>query len=152
MRFKGLLVILGALFLAACNPMANLEEGEAQITKFERLYSKGQDDALFAMTGEKWREVSSREEFDDLLKVINARLGKIVSSERSNFNVNTFNGVTTTVIAMDTEFEQGKGTQVYTFQGGGEDMELVGWTVNSPRLIITADDLAHEGAEPRGAE
>ena len=124
--------------------MANLDEAEKQITRFENAYSAGNVDKLWGMTGDPWKEVSSRDEFDDLNTVLTARLGKIEESNRQNFNVNTTNGLTVTVVVMDTSFEQGDGLQTYTFHGDGEDMELVGWVVNSPRIQLTADDVMRE--------
>lgn len=146
------LIALMSVALAACNPMENLSQTEDKIAQFERLYSSGKVDALYGMTGTAWREVSTREEFDDLHRVVSTRLGKITASERSNFNINTSNGLTTTVIVMDTTFEHGTGTQTFTFHGNGEAMELVGWNVNSPRLAITVDDLATEEDETAAAE
>ncbi|MCK0128103.1 hypothetical protein [Erythrobacter sp. F6033] len=136
-----LLAFFGAIALAACNPIENLEQSESKIAQYEKAYSAGNTDALWRMSGEKLREITPRGDFDNLVTVFNSRLGKIESSERSNFSVNTNNGVTQTVIVMDTQFEQGEGTQTYTFFGHGEDMELVGWNVDSPRLAVTVDDL-----------
>lgn len=152
MTFKALLVGLAALLIAACNPIENINQTEDRIAEFERLYSNGDVDALYSMTGKAWRELSTREEFDDLHRVVSTRLGKVTASERSNFNINTTNGLTTTVIVMETEFEQGTGTQTFTFHGNGDEMELVGWNVNSPRLAITVDDLQDGEAEPAEAE
>ena len=42
---------------------------------------------------------------------------------------------------MQTIFEQGEGTETYTFSGSGEDMRLEGWNVNSNRLMITAAEV-----------
>lgn len=134
-------VLLG---VAGCNPMANLEEADEQVSQFEDIYSAGDVDRAWSMLGDAWKEVSTKQEFDDLHQVLSVRLGKINGSERVNFNVNSTNGVTTTVVVMDTNFEKGDGTQTYTFHGHGEDLELVGWTVNSPRLQLTADDVADE--------
>ncbi len=152
MNFRALLAGIAALLIVACNPIENINQTEVRIAKFERLYSSGDVDALYGMTGKAWRDVSTREEFDDLHRIVSTRLGKVTASERTNFNINTNNGLTTTVIVMETEFEQGQGTQTFTFQGNGEEMELVGWNVNSPRLAITVDDLQDREAEPAEAE
>ncbi|WP_271078145.1 hypothetical protein [Aurantiacibacter sp. MUD61] len=133
---------LAALLLAACNPVANMNEGEDRIADFQAAYSDGNSDALWAMVGPEFREVTSREEFDDLITVVSARLGPIESSEREGFNVNTNTGGTFTTVQMATQFEQGDGVEVYMFQGNGDDMRLVGWNVNSQRLMVTPEDIA----------
>lgn len=143
-QFKAVIVGMLALVLAACNPVENLEQSDAAIAQFETQYSAGNLDRMWGMTGEELREVTTREEFDDLYQFINMRLGKIVSSERSGFNLNTNNGVTRTVITMRTEFENGSGIQTYTFHGNGEEMTIVGWFVDSPELAISPSDLPTE--------
>lgn len=141
MVFRPFLIAIASVILAACNPIANYDQGGEEVERWHRLYSENDGDRLWGMTGEKFREVTTREEFDDLLTVVNARLGKVTSTDRGGFNVNSQLGGTTTVITMNTEFEQGSGQEVFTFLGKGEDMELVGWTVNSQRLTLTAADL-----------
>lgn len=139
-----------ALLLSACNPVANLDAGEQSIEAYQAAYSANDADALWNQVGQDFRDVTTREQFDDLLEVLQSRLGAIESSERAGFNVNTTTDGTFTVVQMSTQFEQGEGVETYTFLGNGEDMELVGWNVNSDRLLLTADDLeamAEEGEE-----
>ncbi len=153
MSLKIWLASFAALFLAACNPVANFEEGEKKVDLWQEAYDQQANDKLWAMTGSEFRKVTTREQFDDLLKVINGRLGLIQSTERTGFNVNSNLGApTTTVISMQTVFEQGEGTEVFTFHGKGEDMKLVGWQVNSDRLAFTADDLVDDDAEVEPTE
>lgn len=136
-----LLAVFGAFALVACNPMENLDQSEARIAQYEKAYSAGDGEALWRLSGPTLREATPREDFESLVTVFNSRLGKIESSKRASFSVNSNNGVTETVIVMDTQFEQGEGTQTYTFFGNGEDMELAGWYVDSARLAVTIDDL-----------
>ena len=140
--FKIWLAGLASILVAACNPMANMEASESRIAQFQQSYSEGNHDRLYRMTGSKFREVTSREEFQDLLDLLDARLGPVVESERSGFNINTNNGLTVTVISMQSQFEQGSGSERYTFHGHGDEIELVGWSVDSPRLALTKEDLA----------
>ncbi len=133
-----------AVFLGACNPVANFEEGGKSVERWQELYNAGDRDRLWGMTGKEFREVTSREQLNDLYTVVSARMGKVQSSERSGFNVNSTPAGTRTVIGMNTQFEQGEGTETFTFIGQGEDMKVIGWTVNSPRLTLTPDDVADE--------
>ncbi len=138
---KLMTAMFAALALGACNPLANLEVAEQRVESFERAYSSGNVDQLWRMTGKQFREETSKQEFADRNQILSTRLGGIKSSERTNFNVNTANGVTTTLVAMDTDFERGEGMQVFTFIGQAEDMKLVRWDVESPLLKVTIDDL-----------
>lgn len=137
-RFTVLLLALG---LAACNPMENLEEATDQIDRFQTHFSFGEIDEMYKMVGREFRDTTSRDDFDEMVALISNRLGTVESTQRQSFNVNTTPMGTATVIVMQTDFEQGQGVETYTFRGNGQDMALIGWHVNSDRLLITAQEL-----------
>jgi len=137
-RFTVLLLALG---LAACNPMENLEEATDQIDRFQTHFSFGEIDEMYKMVGREFRDTTSRDDFDEMVALISNRLGTVESTQRQSFNVNTTPMGTATVIVMQTDFEQGQGVETYTFRGNGQDMALIGWHVNSERLLITAQEL-----------
>lgn len=141
MMFRIFLALAGALALAACNPAAQLGDAQGRIKDFQADYNRGDRDALFANVGETWRKVSSRAQLDAQVALIEARLGKITSSEQSGFNTGFNNGVTATEVVMQTVFEKGEANEVFLFHGAGEDMELVGWQVNSPLLALSPEDV-----------
>ena len=132
---------MAGLALSGCNPIANLQEAEKQIDRYQAHYSANELGNMYAMTGTKFRETSSLGEFEEFATLINGRLGEIVTTKRVKFNVKSTPGGTITSVVMQTNFEQGEGTETYTFSGSGEDMRLEGWNVNSNRLMITAAEL-----------
>jgi hypothetical protein len=133
--------LFSALALSACNPMENLGEAEEQVDRFQTHFSSGEVKDMYAMAGPAFRESTTRKDFDDFVEVISARLGAIETSQRDSFNVKSTPGGTTTVVTMSTQFEKGQGTETYTFIGNGEDMRILGWQVNSDRLLISRDEL-----------
>ena len=137
-----------ALSLAACNPVANLNAGDSEIDKFHAAYSRGDRDALYAMTGPQFRASGSRDQFNDMLDVFEVRLGAVESSERTSFNVNTTPAGTLTTIVMTTHFAKGDGQETFVLSGDEDGMKLEGWHVNSPNLMLTAQDIADEKAAP----
>jgi len=143
---KTLLAIASALVLAACNPVAALDDSEARIARFHDGLARGDGEALYRMTGAEFRATTTRAQFDDLLTVVATRLGTVEASERTNFNVNSNNGTTFTTVVMNTRFAQGEGQETFVFKGTGEDMQLAGWHVTSPRLTLTAAAVADEQA------
>ena len=135
------------LVLAACNPMAQIKDGDSQVEKFHSAYARGDRDALYAMTGRTFRTTTSRSQFDDLIDVVSVRLGAITSSERIGFNVNSNADGTFTSITMTTHFAKGDGQENFVFSGSGDAMRLEGWHVQAPQLELTADDIADERAK-----
>jgi hypothetical protein len=141
MIFRMILALAGALALVACNPGAQLDDAEQQIKQFQALYNDGDPEAMYQYGGETFRAAATQDELKGMLALLDARLGTIESTERTGFNTAFNNGTTTTTVVMTTRFDQGEGSETYVFQGSGKDMELVGWTVNSPRLMLSADDV-----------
>jgi hypothetical protein len=142
-------VILGGLAaatlgLAACNPVANLNGGEDEIERIHAAYGRGDHDALYAMTGPAFRRITSRAQFESMLDVFDVRLGAVKSTERTGFNVNTNPSGTFTTIVMSTHFAKGDGQDEFVFSGDGDAMVLEGWHINSPNLMLTAEDVADE--------
>lgn len=131
MHLKTIIAALAALLLAACNPMAQLNEAEAQVENFHDTYNEGDARALYGLTGEGFREITSAEQMDGLVALVNARMGKVVSTEREGININTDNGITMTTVTMKTQFEKGEALETFIFTGSGEEMGLVGWNVDS---------------------
>ena len=153
MNFKIFAAALLALFLAACNPMDQLEEGEQSIDRFHEIYNEGNPRALYGLTAEEFRQVTSPEQMEGLVSLVTEKMGKVESTERSGFNVNTNNGLTVTTITMTTQFEKGEGTETFTYYGTGEDQRLVGWNVDSPNFLEEppAEAITEVEAEPASA-
>ncbi len=141
MHIRLMVVALLGTLLSACNPSVNIETAERQIKTFHSRYNDGAVDTLYDIAGDELRKTTTREEMADFVTVVSTRLGKVEMSEQVNWNVAFNNGVSSTVITMETDFEKGEGLETFTFQGTGDDLELVGWLVNSPRLSLTVDDL-----------
>jgi len=139
------LPLIGFFALAACNPLAdftaNAKEAEALIERFQAHHSRADLDAMYAMTSEAFREETQRGQFDEFADIVAKRLGPVEASEQVGFNVNAGTAGTSTIVTMQTTFEQGEGTETYTFTGSGTDMRLQGWQVNSDRLMVSAEDL-----------
>lgn len=134
-------LLLSALVLSACNPIENLGEAEDQIDRFHSLYSNGKADEMYLMGSRRFRDATPLATLEGTVSVVRERLGKVESSEREGFNVNTTTAGTTTIVTMKTRFELGEGTETYTFIGNGENMQIEGWNVTSPRLMIQPSDL-----------
>jgi hypothetical protein len=150
MTLRGWIVAAGATLLAGCNPVANLNAGDSEIEKFHAAYSRGNHQALYAMTGPQIRSGTSEAQFDAMLDVFDVRLGPVKSSERTSFNVNTTPAGTFTTIVMSTQFVKGDGQETFVFSGNGDEMTLEGWHVNSPNLMLTPEDIADERRESTG--
>ncbi|WP_252258040.1 hypothetical protein [Erythrobacter aurantius] len=132
--------VVAAALLSACNPMAQLEQSETKIEKWHATYNEGDARTLYGLTSQEFRDVTSIDEMNQLVALVTDKMGKVSSSERAGFNINTNNGVTSTVVTMKTVFEKGEGTETFTFRGNGDDTRLVGWNVDSPNFVAVPTD------------
>lgn len=153
MKLKLFAAALAALFLAACNPMAQLDGSEETISQFHETYNAGDAQALYALTSEEFRGATTPEQMQGLVSLVTDRMGAVKSTERDGFNLNTNNGLTETTVTMKTQFEKGEGTETFTFYGTGDDLRLVGWHVDSPNFMdVPAEAVTEVEAEPAAAE
>lgn len=135
-------IIIASLGLCACNPVANLEEARDKVDIYQTHYSNSELDDMYAMTSVEFRRTSPRADFENFVGLIENRLGAIETTKQQGFNINTTPAGTVTVVTMLTQFEQGEGTETYTFIGSGAGMKVHGWQVNSNRLLFTPEDMA----------
>lgn len=135
MPIRNLVAVLAMLLLAACNLMEQVDVVDERIEQWHSTYNTGDAQALYALTGDAYREATSPEQMDELVALVTDRMGKVESSERTNTNINMDNGVTTTVVDLATVFEKGEATETITFIGTGEAAQLVGWNVDSPNFV-----------------
>ena len=152
MKLKLFAAALFALFLAACNPMAQLDGSETTISEFHETYNSGDAQALYALTSDEFRSATTPEQMQALVDLVTERMGAVQSTEREGFNINTNNGLTETKVTMKTQFAKGEGTETYTFYGSGDELRLVGWHVDSVNFMDVPAEAVTEVAEEPAAE
>lgn len=133
-----------AILLSACNPMAQLDQSEQKIEKWHATYNEGDARTLYGQTSDEFREVTTIDQMRELVAVVSDKMGKVNATERTGFNINTDNGVTSTVVTMKTTFEKGEGIETFTFQGNGDETRLVGWNVDSPNFLAVPAEAVTE--------
>jgi hypothetical protein len=138
MRSVSLVPVLGlAMIMAGCTGMfKGKKAGEQAIAEFHRLYNEGKVAGIYATSDAKFKKATTEKQFLELMGAIQKKLGKVTASTNAGFNVNTFNLTTRVVLNQKTTFEQGSGTEVFTFEMNGDKAVLVGYHVNSNELIL----------------
>ncbi len=153
MHLKTFVAAAFAMLLAACNPMAQLDGVEEKVEQFQQTYNSGDAEALYGLTSDEFRSVTTPEEMEALVALVTEKMGGVESSERTGFNIDAQTDVTTTVVTMNTAFERGEGVETFTFHGQGGDIRLVGWNVESDNFLEDAEAQGEgEVAETETAE
>ena len=138
MKATSLFLVVTILFMASgCGGMfkgkAAAEQGVAD---FHKLYNDGKLAEIYAAGDSKLKGATTQKEFLEFLGAVQRKLGKVTQSSEAGFNVRTFNMTTSVTLSQNTTFEQGAGTEVFTFQMDGDKAILVGYKINSKDLIL----------------
>jgi hypothetical protein len=130
------LLALAIAGLSGCTGMLKGKQaGENAIAEFHKLYNEGKLVEIYAATTADFKKATTEKQLVDLLAAIQRKLGKVKESTNAGFNVNTFNLTTRIVLNQQTTFEQGSGTEVFTFEMNGDNAVLLGYNINSNDLI-----------------
>lgn len=134
---RNVFVALAVLALSACNGNETKVASESTaVPRFHALYDAGDFSTIYAEAHEKFREATSRADYDKFIGAVRRKLGRVKSTERQNWNVNVGTGGTRVVLTYLTKFEHGEGTESFTFLSDEGKPKLLGWHINSTALIV----------------
>ncbi len=138
MKTLSLLLTLSiALFASGCGGMfKGKKAGEQSIAEFHKLYNDGKLGEIYSTAHSDFKSSTTEKQFLDLLGAVQRKLGKVTKTANAGFNVRSFNLTTTVVLTQTTTFEQGTGTETFTFLMDADKAVLVGWNINSNELVV----------------
>jgi hypothetical protein len=83
----------------------------------------------------KFRTASKKDKYDEFMGAVQRKLGKITSTSNAGWTVNSYNLTTTVLMTQKTVFENGEGTESFTFEMDGKKAVLLGYNIQSMDLI-----------------
>lgn len=126
-----------ALFVTGCGKMfAGKAAAEQGVADFHKLYNEGKLTEIYSTGHSKLKAATTEKQFMDFMGAVQRKLGKVTQTANIGFNVRTMNFTTTVVLTQNTTFEQGTGTETFTFQMEGDKAVPVGYNINSKDLIL----------------
>ena len=131
-------LVLGIVLIASgCGGMfKGRKAAEQGVADFHKLYNDGKIAEIYAAGHSKLKNATKEKEFLDFVGAVQRKLGKITQTSNAGFNVRTFNFTTTVVLTQTTTFENGIGTETFTFEMDGDKAVLLGYYINSKDLIL----------------
>jgi hypothetical protein len=131
------LIVSVALFTSGCGGIfKGKKAAEQSVGDFHNLYNDGKLAEIYSGGHPKLKSATTEKQFLELIGAVQRKLGKVTRSTETGSNVRTFNLTTTVVLTQNTTFEQGTGTEVFTFEMSGDKAVLVGYNINSNDLIL----------------
>jgi len=135
-RFKIALVIFSAMALVGCGGFTKGKPAaEKAIARFHDSYNQGKLDDIWKSADSTFRTASTQQKYDDFIGAVRRKLGKVTTTSNIGWNVRSFNLKTTVLMAQKTVFENGQGSESFTFAISGTNAVLVGYNIQSMDLI-----------------
>ena len=134
--FKHIAVLLAVLIFAGCNPMKSTAEAEKSAAEFHALFDAGEYEKIFDTAHADFKASQPKPETISFIQSVREKLGAVKSTKRTGWQANSLNMKTNAVLTYETEFENGKGIETFTYRIEGGDAILLGWHVNSNALIL----------------
>lgn len=128
-NFGAMTLGFAALGLAACNPMEELGDADAEVAKFHRDFSAKNFDGIWNDSHQAMKDSSTREQFDASLTSVTEYWGKVKSTERDGFGINTNNGVTSVKVTHNTEFDAGTAVETFDFIRDDDALKLASYDI-----------------------
>lgn len=148
-----ILIALGvSLALAACNPIAQMNDADALVDEFHEGWNAEAWDSIYNSSSDELRASVTREQIVDEFGRMRFMYGAVEQSSQTGINVNTSNGVTITTITRSTTFAEGSGTETFEFVGSGDEMALIGWEVQADNAGALLGSAARRSAEAAESE
>lgn len=138
MKTISLFLVLGlSLFASGCGGMLEGKQAaERSVADFHKLYNDGKWAEIYSAGHAKFRSTATEKQFLEFIGAVQRKLGKVTQTSSAGASIRTVNLTTTVVLNQSTTFEQGTGTETFTFQMEGDKAVLVGYNINSKDLIV----------------
>lgn len=132
-----ILVFGTAMMIVGCGGMfEGKEAAEHSVVDFHKMYNDGKLAEIYAAGHPNLKGTTSEKEFLEFVGTVQRKLGNVTRTSNTGLNVRTVNSTTTVVMAQDTTFEHGTGTETFTFEMDGDRAVLIGYHINSKDLIM----------------
>jgi hypothetical protein len=129
------LLLASLILLPSCSGGEDLGAANREIGRFHAELNAGQFDRIFAESAPEWKQASPRADTIKLFTAIHNKMGAYVSGNQNSWRVNYGTGGTIILVLYDSKFQKGDGQETFTYRRSGDDVQLVGYNLNSPTLI-----------------
>jgi hypothetical protein len=125
------------LLLSGCSETINGKAiAEPEVARFHERLKARDFEGLYESTSSEFKAAAPKTQILALFEAIDRKLGALEETKQINWNVNTYNLVTTVVLVYSTKFQDGEATETFTFRIKGDVPELLGYNIASLDMLI----------------
>jgi len=130
------LLLLIAPLCISCSMDEYKSLAETEVPKFHESLNAGKFEDLYNQSSDDLKKAASKEDFVKLVTAVHKKLGNVVESKSTFYNINYHTSGTFVTIGYDTLFASGKGTEKFAYRIKDDRAILNGYWINSNDLII----------------
>lgn len=138
--FYGCLTTIALVVLFAIGVFALFQYGRTNVTpvaeEFLAAVESGNYDAAYASAGDEWKQVSSKDEFPVVFKLVQNTLGSRKSLSLSSFHIQTNNRGTFARAVYSAEYDNGNADLTFTLKKYDGQWRIIGLHYDSPLLNL----------------
>lgn len=137
MKMYSIFIPLAAVaIIAGCgNMLTGKAEAEKAIPIFHTLLDQEKYAEIYSAADVGFTKAISQEKWTQILEAVHRKLGKVKSAETGTWNMKTWNTKTYVTISQETVFENGTGTETFTYIIRDGKALLQSYNINSTDLI-----------------
>lgn len=131
-----LLSIFVALLCGCGNMINSVNAANPRIELFHNQFNEQKWHLIFSSADPSFFKSTPQEDCIRFLTVVHRKLGNVIRSQNSDWNVNTNTSGTTITMTQDTQFEKGKAIETFVFTIRDQKAYLLDYNINSRELIM----------------
>lgn len=123
--------------LTSCGDMRKAQGlAETAIVVFHQQFNEQKLKEIYAATHPDFKAETKEADFLALLEAMQRKLGKHVKSTDAGWMINSVNGQTSIKVTQESEFEQGKGTEIFNYRVSDGTCTLRGYDIQSRDMMV----------------
>ena len=136
-RLYQLSIISMCLFLfSGCGIKKHKLSSERAVKVFHDQMDNKEFDKIYTTSDNVFQKAQTKDKTIAFLKMVRKKLGKLKFTSLKQWRVNSHNLTTYVILVYSTTFENGKGTETFSFVISGRKAVLRGYNINSQDLIM----------------
>jgi hypothetical protein len=122
--------------LGACGRVSQAKAtGEKAVANFHAAYNQGKIGDIWKNADPRFQAATAKVKFDDLIQALQRKLGQVVSTSNTTWQVQSYNLNTSILLSQTTTFEHGQGTEAFVFALNGTNATLLKYDIQSTDLL-----------------
>ena len=132
-----LMSFAAAAMLAGCGVKESFKDAEAEVGKFHQALDAGNMRAIWQQAEPELRQGAKRDQLENVLGVVQRKLGKVKEARQVGWNANATTGGTFVTLTYETRFEHGSGVEQFVYRKGEDGkVALTGHDIQSQDMML----------------